>query len=156
MVKCYAFSFFWSIFLTLSVQSIFFLYLFLNCKDFYWGGGVVRCTFVFRLCQNSLTFNTVVKSGGGGLFVQNYSSIRTVEKSDGFKKKLLVKGSLLLPIMLRLHALHNLFRFYVYRCTREHAYLFVDILDQSFLIQLLVHIAYRYIYNEEFCLNQSK
>lgn len=49
-------------------------------------GGVVRSTFVFRLCQISLTFNTVVKSGGGGLFVQNYSSIRTVEKSD-FQKK---------------------------------------------------------------------
>lgn len=107
-----------------------------------WGGGVVRSTFVFRLCQISLTFNTVVKSGGGGLFVQNYSYIRTVEKSDCFKKKILVKGPLLLPMMLRLHARHNLFRFYVYRCTREHAYLFVDIPDQSFFIQLLVHIAY--------------
>lgn len=53
------------------------------------GGGVVRSTFVFRLCQISLTFNTFVKSGGGGLFVQNYSSIRTVEKSDSFKKKLI-------------------------------------------------------------------
>lgn len=106
------------------------------------GGGVVRSTFVFRLCQISLTFNTFVNSGGGGLFVQNYSSIRTVEKSDSFKKNYFVKGPLFLPIMLRLHAIHHLFRFYVYLCTREHAYLFVDIPDQSFLIQLLVHIAY--------------